>query len=188
LESVELCKGIVQQLRVEPQRQSNLQVTFVGTTRAIAEEHGLDGKAAVPVDEVAAGRLVKAAVQQDGTLKNLPARSALPMAPFDAVDDAEPKRPLLRCEALPCGDGEVLLAVQFVEPGDPAQGREAKPIGRRDVLHLKAGTGVLLRAPAAAGDAKQPVTVAWVRFAGFVQPQNSPRDTRGDRGDRGDGG
>lgn len=102
--------------------RARVQYSVLTMPRAAAEAEGLKSGAAVSVEVANLTRLVRAAIEQGGTLRNLPEVVATPLRPF-AVEvvragEAPPLR--LRAELVPLGDGEALLGLHVVRGELPA--------------------------------------------------------------------
>jgi hypothetical protein len=183
--SVDLVNALVTQLRRPEARELRVQCTLVQLPASVAEQHGLAAGRATPVDEVAAGRLMKAGLQAQGHIQNLPEVAIEPLQPFcteppagkhEATAIAAALR--LRGEAMLLADDEALFGVHLVAgdlPADPT--RRPKESLVEATFRMRVGGGVLLLAnaakpptPATSGDTTPPMTVAlWLRFADVVQ-------------------
>lgn len=203
-EQMAVFEGIVKQLHRAERRELLVQCTVVRMTRALAKQHGLVINLPTPVDEVAAGKILKAALQAKGSLQNLAEVRARPLVPFRAEPQADARKagatpapaPLrLRGDVVLVADDEALFALQAVctaLPEDPTM-LPASPL-LDTTFRLRAGTGVMLltkagmpeapatgdQAPAAAGDGE--AVALWLRFVAVAERQPAGDPTRSDPG------
>jgi len=180
-ETIDLVAGIHEQLGKPERREWNVQCSVLTLPRKMATAHGILALAVTPVEEAAAGMLIKEAVQAKGMLRNLPEGRIEPLVPFSfgpGVDAEKPEakpQPGVRVEALMTGDEEAAFAMQLSWPEIASRPLQAQR--RECTFRLKAGAGVMMMGPAdkyASED--EEVFVLWLRFAGVTTPRPEQQD------------
>lgn len=124
-DQVDQVMALVAQLRRPEVRHLRVQCTLLHLPASVGAQHGLAVGRATLVDEVAAGKVQKAAVQARGRLQNLPEVLVAPLVPFHTQLPADGSNACrLRGEAVLVGDDEALFGVQLVAgdlPDDPTR-------------------------------------------------------------------
>ena len=169
---VDAATAAAEQLQRDELQEHAVLCTVVRLPGAVATAHGLLPGKARSVDEAAAGKVLKAAVGNGGTLHNLPEARGLPLIPFalgalprtgEKVAEPATDQADIRCVALPIGSAKALLQVSA--PGSKPQ-----------FLQVPAGQGALLRLGVPArrvGEGERPqreeeasTHVLWLRYVG----------------------
>ena len=172
-EHVDLVESVVKELRSDVVRELRLQCTLVRLPLFTATAHGLAIGRATPVDEVAASKLLKEAVQAKGRLQNLPEVKIAPFVPFRIEPPAGDRKPeatkeslRLRGEALLVRDDEALFAVQLVDGALPDDRTVLPKSPLADgSFRLESGAGVILLSTPMVGSTNAPEVVAvWLRL------------------------
>ena len=181
-------QSVVTQLRKPEARELRLACTIVSMPEAVAEECGLLVGRVLPVDEVKAGQVQKAAILAKGTLQNLPETLAVPLLPFRIERHPDREKPgdapaghslRLRGEAVLFADDQAVFSVQLAAelPKDPTV-LPTKPL-LSCTMPLVAGSGVIVRTPVRKDAPQNEAVVAvWLRFLDVVpakQPQSRIR-------------
>jgi len=148
-EQCQLVEAALQYLDAPDLNEVCVQCTLVTMPAKTATEFGLRADAPRPVAVAEAGRLLKLALQQGGTVSNLPETSSLPLQPFVGGGQqakGHPAKQLRVCgEALQVGEREAVITVHLAQGDQPAD--RTKPPTRSLVsatMHLRVGDGLLL--------------------------------------------
>jgi len=185
-EQMSLVEAMVSQLRRAQQTEMHVQCTLVTVPEAMATALRLEPGTPRPVDQAAAGKLLKDAVAAKGTIQNLPEANALPLTTFvvaaskkkDGTAKGTDEDLSVQGEGLLLADDEVMLALHLrrgpAAGGSSDQVEEATGPTVGHMVRLKSGAGALLTTRIGG-----PTTVLWVRLVAIATPVLPVKD--GDR-------